>query len=172
VNGPRNELEPIKPLHALHVVAVRPESVEKVVGASGDVGITQKKLGGIDFRYPAQRVTPAEGEPLRRQLADPRVPVSERRSCAGAMAGSAARTEQVVASAAEEERTAPVGVVAGVSLGEFAGDPDRVAVHCSSAEVAPARADRKREPLLLVARETVVTRSSTRRDDVRVADTD
>src|SRR5437762_8872375 len=86
------------------------------------------------------------------------------------MAGSAAGPKQVVAAAARKERTAPVGVVAGVSLGELAGDPDRVAVNGSRAVVAPARSDRIGKPLLLVAGETVVTRSSTRRDDVRVAD--
>src|SRR5947207_1214225 len=86
------------------------------------------------------------------------------------MAGSAAGPKQVVTAAARKERTAPVGVVAGVSLGELAGDPDRVAVNGSRAVVAPARSDRIGKPLLLVAGETVVTRSSTRRDDVRVAD--
>jgi len=53
-------------------------------------------------------------EPLRRQLADPRRPVRERRAYAGPMAGAPARPEQVVAGAAREERAAPVGVVTRV----------------------------------------------------------
>src|SRR5437899_2808115 len=87
------------------------------------------------------------------------------------MAGSASGPKQVVATASEEERTAPVSVVTRRSLGKLAGDPDRVAVNGSRAVVAPARSDRVGGPLLLVAGETVVTRSSTRRDDMRVADT-
>jgi hypothetical protein len=39
VNRCRHELETVPPHHVLDVVRVRPEGVEKVVGASGDVGI-------------------------------------------------------------------------------------------------------------------------------------
>ena len=39
MNRCRHELEPVKPHHVLDVVRVRPEGVEKVVGASGDVRI-------------------------------------------------------------------------------------------------------------------------------------
>src|SRR2546422_699800 len=97
---------------------------------------------------------------LRRQLADPRRPVGERGARARAMRCTAARTEQVVTGTADEERPAPVGVVARVS-DVLAGDPDRLAVHGRCAVVAPTRADREGEPLRLVAREPVV-RGSTR----------
>ena len=39
MNKRRHELEPVKPHHSLHVVAVGPKGVEHIVGASGDVGI-------------------------------------------------------------------------------------------------------------------------------------
>src|SRR5204863_9281590 len=92
---------------------------------------------------------------LRRQLADPRRPVGAGAARAGPVAGTTARAEDVVAGAAREERAAPVGVVAGAA-DVLAGDPDRVAVHGGSAVVAPPRADRVREPRLLVAGEPVV----------------
>src|SRR5205085_9776770 len=82
---------------------------------------------------------------LRRDLADPRRPVGERTAPARAVARATARAEQVVAGA-EEERAAPVGVVAAVS-DVLARDPDGVAVHRGRAVVAPARALRVREVL-------------------------
>src|SRR5215472_15283834 len=105
---------------------------------------------------------PIGGEPLRRlgrQLADPRRPVRERGPRAGAVARAGARAEQVVAGATREERAAPVGVVAGVG-DVLAGDPDRIAIDRRRAVVAPARADRVREVLLLVAREPIVRGSA------------
>src|SRR5262245_19585662 len=39
VNQCRHELEPVKPHHGLHVVAVGPKGVENTVGAGGNVGI-------------------------------------------------------------------------------------------------------------------------------------
>src|SRR6266487_2344803 len=53
-------------------------------------------------------------EPLRRQLADPRRPVRERRAFARPMACATARPEQIVSGSAHEERAAPVGVGARV----------------------------------------------------------
>src|SRR2546423_6526943 len=87
---------------------------------------------------------------LRSQLADPRRPVRERASPTGAMSGAATRPEQVVTGAAEEERAAPVGVVARVS-DVLARDPDGIAVYCRGSVVTPARADGVGEPLLSVA---------------------
>src|SRR6266404_3107958 len=80
------------------------------------------------------------------------------------MAGSAARTEQVVAGSTREERATPVGVVAG--LGDvLAGDPDRVAVHGGRPVVTPAGAWRVAD-LRLVAREAIVLRGTgSARDD-------
>src|SRR5207302_1020411 len=87
---------------------------------------------------------------LGSQLADPRRPVGKRGARARAVARATARAEQVVASAAREERAAPVDVVASVS-DVLARDPDGLAVDRSRPVVAPARADRVREALLLVA---------------------
>src|SRR5262249_58275769 len=47
-----------------------------------------------------------------------------------------------------------------------AGDPDRVAIDRRRAVVAPARADRVREPLLLVAGESIVRGSAEATGDV------
>src|SRR5262249_24574487 len=99
------------------------------------------------------------------QLADPGRPVRGRGPRARAVARASARAEQVVAGAAGEERAAPVGVVAGVG-DVLAGDPDRVAIDRRRAVVAPARADRVREPLLLVAGESIVRGSAEATGDV------
>src|SRR5215469_17486294 len=107
---------------------------------------------------PALPPGPIGCQSLRRlggQLANPRGPVRERGPHTGTVARASARAEQVVAGAAREERAAPVGVVAGAG-DVLAGDPDRVAIDRSCAVVAPARADRVREILLLVAGEPIV----------------
>src|SRR5919201_2128385 len=92
---------------------------------------------------------------LRRQIADPRRPVGGRGTHARPVARATACPEQVVTAAAHEERAAPIGVVA--SVGDvLAGDPDRVAIDGRCSVVAPAGADRGREPRLLVAGEAVV----------------
>src|SRR6266487_1573537 len=68
---------------------------------------TEKNLGGIDFSppRPAQITLYCR---LRRQLADQRRPVGERRAYARPMAGAPARTEQIVSGSAHEEGAAPV----------------------------------------------------------------
>src|SRR5207247_11220020 len=130
------------------------------------------KLGGIGFAIPPKEYARL-GEPLRRQLADPSGPVGERgpRTRRVRRAGryravrredhrpACAGTEQVVSGAAKEERTAEVGVAARMG-NVFAGDPDGIPVNCRSAVVTPARADRVRKALLLVAGEAVVVGSS------------
>src|SRR5262249_34357745 len=64
---------------------------------------------------------------LRGELADERGPVGERRPATGAVTRAPARTKQVVAGPAHEERAAPRRVVArGADV--LAGDPDRVTV--------------------------------------------
>src|SRR5690242_12575737 len=108
---------------------------------------------------PAPRCHASVVGPLRSELADPRRPVRKRGSWARPMARPAARPEEVVARAADEERSAPVGEVARVS-DVLARDPHRVAVDCCGTVVTPARTDRIRELLALVAREPVVRRGS------------
>src|SRR4051794_35228748 len=96
---------------------------------------------------------------LRLQLADPRRPVRQAGTRAGPAACATARAQQIVAGAAHEERAAPRRVIARVG-DVLAGDPDRVAVHRSSAVVAPARANGdtgcRGAPLLFVAGEAVL----------------
>src|SRR5919197_1318562 len=92
---------------------------------------------------------------LRSQLADPRRPVGGRRARAGPVARTSARAQDVVTSAAGEERATPVGVVARVG-DVLTGDPHRIAVHGGGTVVAPTRSGPGREARLLVAGEPVV----------------
>src|SRR5919198_3178696 len=103
---------------------------------------------------------------LRGELADERRPVAERRPRPWAAARAGTRAEQVVTAAAHEERAAPRRVVARVA-DVLTRQPDRVAVHCGGAVVAPPRARRVAADLLPVAREAVVHRGTlTARNDV------
>ena len=96
--------------------------------------IDNKNRADITCRPGRQKLSVQAGddvllvERLRRQLADQRRPVGERRAYARPMAGAPACTEQIVSGSAHEVRAAPVGVVTRVG-DVLAGDPDRVAVH-------------------------------------------
>src|SRR5215467_7983053 len=92
---------------------------------------------------------------LRGQPADAGRPVGERGTHTGPVTRATTRPQQVVACAACKERAAPIVVVTGAG-NVLAGDPDRVAVDCRRAVVAPARADRVREALLPEACKAVV----------------
>src|SRR4029450_11186548 len=101
---------------------------------------------------------------LRREPAHERGPVAQRCPGSRATTRTTARAEQVVAGAAHEERAAPVDVVARPRAGDPTPDPDRAAVHCCGAVVAPAGARRVAD-LGLVAGEAIVrARASAARD--------
>src|SRR5689334_3614610 len=88
------------------------------------------------------------------------------------MACTTTRTEQVVAGSADEERTAPISIVATTG-NILAGDPDRVAIDSRCTIITPARANWVREHLRLVPCETIFRcRSRTAIDNVPCANAD
>src|SRR5215475_9039376 len=114
---------------------------------------------------------PAIATTLRYELADSRRPVAERRPPARPVRRTTACAQQIVTGAADEEWTAPLGVIARLR-DVFARDPDRLAVDSCGPVIAPAR-PRRVADLRLVAREAVSTRGSVASiDNIPGADAD
>src|SRR5205814_6971842 len=90
-------------------------------------------------------------------LADARRPVAEGSAGSGSIRGSRAGAQKVVATPSCEEWAAPCRVVASVR-DVLARDPDRVAIDCGRAVVAPPRARGLAADLGSVAREAIIGR--------------
>src|SRR5260370_32790723 len=80
------------------------------------------------------------------------------------MGWTGGRSQEIVPAADKKERATPIGVDAGVG-DVLAGDPDRVPVHSSRAEISPTR-PRRVAHLRFIAGKPVVLRGSAPAGDV------